>query len=73
MGPAKDAVIPVPRPERGLLRHPARAYGRSELGLPLECYGPDSGPVDILLLASMHGDEVETTVVLSEALRPEPS
>jgi protein MpaA len=38
----------------------------------LEYFGPEEGPVDILLLASMHGDEVESTVVLSEALRRVP-
>ena len=62
----------VPRAQRGRLRHAARPFGESVLGHRLEYFGPDRGPVDILLLASMHGDEVESTVVLSEALRRVP-
>ena len=62
----------IPRPERGTLRHEARQYGKSVKGTDLEYYGPQAGPVDILIMASMHGDEVETTVVLSEAMRRVP-
>ena len=62
----------ISRPQRGVLRHPAWQYGKSEKGTSLELYGPTSGPVDILLIAAMHGDENETTVVLSEALRRIP-
>jgi protein MpaA len=64
-----NGLLEVPRPERGLLGHPARPYGRSVRGHDLEYFGPQKGPVDLLILASIHGDEVETTVVLSEALR----
>jgi protein MpaA len=35
----------------------------------LQAFGPDCGPADVLVIASMHGDESDTTVVLSEALR----
>lgn len=63
----------IPRPERGVLRHPSWQYGMSEKGTALNLYGPRSGPVDILLIAAMHGDENETTVVLSEALRRIPT
>ena len=59
----------VPRALRGVIRHEPWTYGRSVLGAPLEAYGPRSGPVDVLLMAAMHGDESDTTVVLSEALR----
>lgn len=62
----------VPRAERGMLRHKASTYGTSELGTVLECFGAQDGPVDLLLLAAMHGDETESTVVLSEALRRVP-
>ena len=62
----------IPRPERGILRHPPWRYGTSEQGTALNLYGPRTGPVDILLMAAMHGDENETTVVLSEALRRIP-
>lgn len=62
----------VPRPQRGILRHQPRDYGRSLQGTPLQVYGPASGPVDILIMAAMHGDECDTTVALSEALRSVP-
>lgn len=66
------AIPVVPRPERGMLRHPAQTYGQSVLGAVVESFGPQKGPVDLLLLAAMHGDETESTVVLSEALRRVP-
>ncbi|MEE4218313.1 MAG: murein tripeptide amidase MpaA [Xanthomonadales bacterium] len=62
----------VPRPRRGILRHPPHDYGSSLRGTPLQVYGPATGPVDILIMAAMHGDECDTTVVLSEALRSVP-
>lgn len=65
-------MLEVPRAEKGILRHEPRRYGASEQGCALEYYGPDTAPADILLMASMHGDEVETTVVLGEALRRVP-
>ena len=62
----------VPRRDRGLLRHGASDYGRSLEGIPLVVYLPDSGKAQTLILASIHGDEAETTVVVSEALRCVP-
>lgn len=62
----------VPRALRGVVRHRPRAYGHSVHGTPLTVFGPTAGPVDLLLMASMHGDECESTVVLSEALRRVP-
>lgn len=62
----------VPRPERGILRHQPCTYGSSQLGAPLHVYGPQTTAADILILAAMHGDECDTTVVLSEALRSVP-
>lgn len=44
-------------------------YGTSLDGIPLTVHTPDSGSVELLILASIHGDEAETTVVVSEALR----
>jgi len=68
----KNRTPMIPRPERGVLRHPAWQYGKSEQNNALNLYGPRIAPVDILLVAAMHGDENETTVVLSEALRRIP-
>lgn len=59
----------VERRDRGTLRHPGSAYGVSFEGIPLTVYLPESGNAEIVILASIHGDEAETTVVLSEALR----
>jgi protein MpaA len=55
--------------ERGILRHLSSVYGRSRDGNALTVWLPEDGRPQILVLASMHGDESETTVVLSEALR----
>ena len=62
----------IPRLERGILHHAPWQYGKSEQNTSLNLYGPRTGPVDILLIAAMHGDENETTVILSEALRRIP-
>src|SRR5688500_7285825 len=59
----------VERRDRGVIRHPASVYGASLEGVPLTVYLPDSGSAEIVILASIHGDEAETTVVVSEALR----
>jgi murein peptide amidase A len=59
----------VERRDRGVIRHAGNAYGESLEGLPLTVYMPESGSADVLILASIHGDEAETTVVVSEALR----
>jgi murein peptide amidase A len=58
----------VERRDRGLIRQTSSNYGTSLEGLPLTVYLPDGG-IDIVVLASIHGDEAETTVVVSEALR----
>lgn len=67
----------VERRDRGVVRHPGSVYGASLEGIPLTAYVPDyvpgyvsdGGSVEIVVLASIHGDEAETTVVVSEALR----
>lgn len=59
----------VERRERGVIRHAGSRYGTSVEGIPLTVHLPDGGSADIVVLASIHGDETETTVVVSEALR----
>ena len=59
----------VPRRDRGVIRHESTSYGTSLEGLPLSVYLPDSASAELLILASFHGDEAETTVVVSEAMR----
>ena len=62
----------VERRDRGVIRHASSAYGGSLEGAPLTVYVPDTAGVEIVVLASIHGDEAETTVVVSEALRSLP-
>ena len=59
----------VERRDRGVIRHASSVYGSSVEGIPLTVYLPDDGSAEIVVLASIHGDEAETTVVVSEALR----
>lgn len=59
----------VPRRDRGVLRHASWVYGTSLLGVPLVAFGPDDGRAEVLILAAIHGDESETTVAVSEAMR----
>lgn len=59
----------VERRERGVIRHESSVYGTSLEGVPLTVYLPDKARAEIVVLASIHGDEAETTVVVSEALR----
>ena len=63
----------VARRDRGVIHHPRFVYGASVEGIPLHVYLPDSGGAEIVILASIHGDEAETTVVVSEALRCLPA
>jgi murein peptide amidase A len=63
----------VPRRERGVLRHPGTAYGASVDGVPLTVHLPESGSAELLILAAIHGDEAETTVAVSDAMRCLPN
>lgn len=59
----------VERAQRGTIRHRSEEYGESHDGDALTVWLPRNGSPEILVLAAIHGDEPETTVVLSEALR----
>lgn len=59
----------VERRDRGVIRHASSVYGASLEGVPLSVYLPYSGGAEIVVLAAIHGDEAETTVAVSEALR----
>ncbi len=63
----------VARRDRGVIHHATTEYGTSAEGIPLTVYLPDSGSAEIVILAAIHGDEAETTVVVSEALRCLPT
>ena len=62
----------VERRDRGQLRHASTVYGTSVQGVPLNVHVPDND-VEVLILAAIHGDESETTVVVSEAMRCLPA
>ena len=57
------------RSKRGIIRHAGTVYGESHEGNSLTVWPPEDENPEILVLASIHGDESETTVVLSDALR----
>lgn len=59
----------VERRDRGVIRHAGSVYGASVEGVPLTVHLPETGDAEIVILAAIHGDETETTVVVSEALR----
>lgn len=59
----------VERSAMGIIRHASSVYGESHDGNALTVWLPEEEKPTILVLASMHGDESETTVVLSDALR----
>ena len=69
MVPTGDGPTQVERSESGIIRHPSTVYGASQGGNALNVWLPDNEKPAILVMAAMHGDEPETTVVLSEALR----
>jgi protein MpaA len=58
----------VERRDRGVIRHASSVYGASLEGIPLTVWLPDMGDAGMVVLAAIHGDEAETTVVVSEAL-----
>lgn len=57
-----------PRQDIGTLPFQPEIYGHSHLGAPLEVWLP-SGPCRVLIFAGIHGEEGDTTLVLSRALR----
>jgi protein MpaA len=64
-----DNKMLVERSDMGIIRHASAVYGKSREGNALTVWLPKDEKPAVLVLASMHGDESETTVVLSDALR----
>ena len=56
---------------RGVIRQKSEMYGRSVLGAPLQ-YFPASGSSELLVVAGIHGEEPETTFLLSRSVRHLP-
>ncbi|PIE01942.1 MAG: murein peptide amidase A [Acidobacteria bacterium] len=63
-----------PRKERGTLQWVPRIYGQSVLGCPLEVWLP-AKECKVLIFAGIHGEEAESTFLISRTLRllSEPS
>jgi murein peptide amidase A len=59
----------TPKRLRGILAHKSERFGTSVLGAPLEVFLPQNGTTNIMVLAGQHGDEPETTSLLSAVLR----
>lgn len=57
------------RHNRGTLLDDPETYGTTVIGAPLEFFPSASGATDLLLIAGIHGEEPDTTVILSKALR----
>jgi len=55
-------------PERGVFSHHPEDYGQSVLGKGLELF-PAAEQTDVLIVGGIHGEEPDTTVLLSRALR----
>jgi protein MpaA len=60
---------PFAEVDRGALEWPGDSYGTSLDGVTLRAWLPVGGPPPPLVLAAIHGNEPETTVALSAALR----
>ena len=58
-----------PRSETGVIDWQPQRYGTSVLGQALEIWIPESSDCDCLIFAGIHGEEPETTVLLSRLLR----
>src|SRR3954454_7247966 len=58
----------VPLPDRGRLRHPSEPFGTTRGRRALEVVGPLASGTP-LVLAAIHGNESESTIALSAALR----
>lgn len=57
-----------PRQQIGTLARAPETFGHSVLGAPLDVWLP-SGGCKVLVFAAIHGEEAESTVALSRALR----
>lgn len=57
-----------PLAKRGILPFPLTEYGKSTLGAPL-LYAPCKDKCSLLCIAGIHGEESETTFLLSRTLR----
>ncbi len=55
--------------QRGTLPSKPSVYGHSADETPLHIFYPEHSRVDILIFAGIHGEEPDTTVLLSRALR----
>ncbi len=55
--------------KRGSIRWNPSQYGTSRRSIPLHVFLPQSGITELLIFAGIHGEEPETTALLSKAMR----
>ena len=60
---------PFSQTDRGTLEWASQEYGRSVQGTSLRVWLPEGAAPSLLIFAAIHGNEPETTVALSAALR----
>ncbi|MEM8766066.1 MAG: murein tripeptide amidase MpaA [Pseudomonadota bacterium] len=61
--------MPRPMAERGTFASQPESYGTSVEGTPLHIWYPLKSRVEVLVFAGIHGEESDTTILLSRALR----
>ncbi len=61
--------MPRPMLNRGTFASQPESYGTSVEGAPLHIWYPARSRVEVLIFAGIHGEEPDTTIVLSRALR----
>ena len=59
----------LPRQKRATINQRVKIFGESVLGMPLEVFIPQSDKAKYLVIAGQHGNEPETTILLSSVLR----
>lgn len=62
-------MILLPIENQGTLKLIPSTYGQSVLGAPLHVWLPENGFAETLIFAGIHGQEPDTIVLLSQALR----
>lgn len=55
--------------KRGTVKYAPTVYGHSVEGTPLHVWPAEASRVEVLVFAGIHGEEPDTTVLLSRALR----
>jgi len=66
---AENSLMARPISGRGTFADRPDFYGHTASGTPLTVWRPARGKVEVLIFAGIHGEEADSTVLLSRALR----